>query len=169
MKGYSKFLDACEKVARAVSIVIMVIILALTLYQVFARYIFKSQTWWAEQLCRYMFIWMIMIYMPVIVRHGQNLGFDMLIKHFPKKTQDIFWLIADFLIAAFGAFYAYYTIVLSMKYFKIGKIYEGLNWHCWWLYLAQAIAGAFIVIYSVEVICNRVKLIRNDSKGGEAA
>lgn len=168
LKGFSKFLDVCEKIARTIAVIFMVLILALTLYQVFARYLFKAQTWWAEQLCRYMFIWMMMLYMPVIIRHGQNLGFDMLINKFSEKVQNYFWLVCEFLMGAFGGFYAYYTIILSQKYFKIHKVFEGLNWECWWLYLIQAVAGIFIVIYSIEVIYKRIRKIKG-KEGGAAA
>ena len=167
MKFYSKFLDVCEKIARTLAVLMMVFILALSLYQILGRFVFQSQVWWAEQICRYVFIWMMMIYIPVICRHNQNLGFDMLLKHFPQKVQDISWLVCELLIAAFGGFWCYYTIQLSMKFYKIDKIYEGLNWHCWWLYLCQALAGAFIVIYSVEVVYNQIKKISHENMGGE--
>ncbi len=167
MKGYSKFLDSCEKVARTVAIIFMALILVLTLYQVFARYLFKAQTWWAEQICRYMFIWLIMLYVPVAVRHGQNLGFDMIIKKFPQKVQDAIWLVIDLVIAVFGGFYAYYTVDLCKKYIKLNKTFDGLKLHCWWLYAIQAVCGAFIVIYSVEVIYKRIGTLAG-KEGGAA-
>ena len=71
-------------------------------------------------------------------------------------------------MGAFGGFYAYYTIILSQKYFKIHKVFEGLNWECWWLYLIQAVAGIFIVIYSIEVIYKRIRKIKG-KEGGAAA
>ena len=167
MKTLSRFLDATEKVTKFICKCMMLFILVLTLYQIFGRYLFSLQVWWAEQVCRYVFIWMMMLYLPIPLRHEQNLGFDMIVNKFKPIVKDTIWLICNVLMGLFGGCYCYYTILLCTQYYKLNKIFEGLNWHCWWLYLAQAIAGLFLAISAVEVSVKIIRRIKDDKKGVE--
>ena len=99
MKTVGKAFDAVEKVLCALSGALLVTFTLLTLVQVVMRYVFEMPLSWSEQLARYLFIWMLMLYMPVLMRRGNNLGFDLIISHFSEKAQDIFWLVCEALIA----------------------------------------------------------------------
>ena len=109
MKTVGKAFDRLEAVLKVISGVLLVGFVILTLVQVIMRYVFKNPLSWSEQLARYMFIWMLMLYMPVIMRHGNNLGFDLIINRLSKKAQNIFWIICETLIAAFAALYCIYS------------------------------------------------------------
>ena len=121
----TKTFDGLERVIKAVCSVLVVGFTGMTLIQVIARYVLSAPIWWSEQFCRYLFIWMLMLYAPVIIRHGQNLGFDLFVKRLPKKAQDILLLVCEILIGAFGGCYAFYSIQLCEKF--ANKIMEGIR------------------------------------------
>ena len=100
LKAIGKIFDVLEKILKNICGALVVGFTGITLVAVIARYVLNSPIWWSEQLCRYLFIWMLMLYFPIIVRHEQNLGFDVLVKRLPKKFQDISWLICNMLICA---------------------------------------------------------------------
>ena len=162
MKTVGKVFDAVEKVLCALSGALLVSFTLLTLVQVITRYLFNMPLSWSEQLARYLFIWMLMLYMPVIMRHGNNLGFDLIINKLPQKAQDIFWLICEALIAGFAGLYCYYSVQLCIKFSK--KILVGLGIKANWVYSAQIVGAGILCLFCIELFIKRVIELKNGKK-----
>ncbi len=162
MKTVGKAFDAVEKVLCALSGTLLVIFTLLTLVQVVLRYVFEMPLSWSEQLARYLFIWMLMLYMPVLMRRGNNLGFDLIISHFSEKAQDIFWLVCETLIAGFAGLYCYYSIQLCIKFSK--KMLVGLGIKANWVYSAQIVGAGLLCLFCIELIINRIIAMKNGKK-----
>ena len=154
MKAVGKAFDKLEAALKIISGVLLVGFVILTLIQVIMRYVFKNPLSWSEQLARYMFIWMLMLYMPVIMRHGNNLGFDLIISRFSKKAQNIFWIICEAMIAAFAALYCVYSVQLCIKFSR--KTLVGLGIKANWVYSAQIVGAFLLCIFSLELVINRI-------------
>ena len=165
MKTVGKVFDKVELVLKWISGILLVAFTLLTLVQVVSRYIFEMPLSWSEQLARYMFIWMLMLYMPVIMRHGNNLGFDLIVNRLPKKAQDVFWVLCEFLIAGFAALYCTYSIQLCQKFAK--KTLVGLGIKAPWVYSSQIVGAAILCLFSVEVAVNRILRMRQEDKEGK--
>ena len=162
MKTVGKVFDAVEKVLCAASGVLLVIFTLLTLVQVVMRYVFSMPLSWSEQLARYLFIWMLMLYMPVLMRRGNNLGFDLIISRMSARAQDIFWLICEALIAGFAGLYCYYSIQLCIKFSK--KMRVGLGIKANWVYSAQIVGAGLLCLFSIELIINRIIAMKKQKK-----
>jgi len=162
VKTVGKAFDAVEKVLCALSGTLLVIFTLLTLVQVVLRYVFEMPLSWSEQLARYLFIWMLMLYMPVLMRRGNNLGFDLIISHFSEKAQDIFWLVCESLIAGFAGLYCYYSIQLCIKFSK--KVLVGLGIKANWVYSAQIVGAGLLCLFCIELIINRIIAMKNGKK-----
>lgn len=164
MKVYSKILDVLEKIIRNVCGALVVGFTLITLVAVIARYVMSAPIWWSEQFCRYLFIWMLMLYFPLIVRHEQNLGFDVVYKRLPKKAQDLTWIFCHILIAGFGVCYFIYTIQLCQKYSALHKMTEGIRVPAAFMYSSQAVGAALLVLFTVEVIIKLIIRSRNGER-----
>ena len=162
MKTVGKALDSVEKVLRWLSGSLLVLFTVLTLIQVVMRYVFNHPLSWSEQLARYMFIWMLMFYMPVIMRHSNNLGFDLIVTRLPRKGQDIFWIICESLIAVFAALYCYYSITLCIKFSR--KVLVGLNIKANWVYSAQIVGAFFLCLFAAECVARRILAMKERDK-----
>ena len=162
MKTVGKAFDAVEKVLCALSGTLLVAFTLLTLVQVVMRYVFEMPLSWSEQLARYLFIWMLMLYMPVLMRRGNNLGFDLIISHFSEKAQDIFWLVCEALIAGFAGLYCYYSIQLCIKFSK--KVLVGLGIKANWVYSAQIVGAGILCLFCIELLINRIIEMKNQKK-----
>ena len=77
----------------------------LILVQVSSRYIFNNTVTWSEQAARYLFIWMIFLGMPVLYRHGEHVGFTMVVERFPKKLQHTIRIVIHLLVLLFCVFW----------------------------------------------------------------
>lgn len=165
MKIIGKAFDSLEKALKIICGVLLVGFVVLTLIQVVMRYVFGNPLSWSEQLARYMFIWMLMLYMPVIMRHGNNLGFDLIINRLSKKAQNVFWIICEMLIAAFAALYCTYSVQLCIKFSR--KTLVGLGIKANWVYSAQIVGAALLFLFSLELVINRI--LKAMGKGDEKA
>ena len=158
MKTVGRIFDQVELGLKWISGMLLVAFTVLTLIQVVMRYVFRMPLSWSEQTARYLFIWMLMLYMPVIMRHGSNLGFDLIINRLPKRAQDIFWIVCELLIAAFAAFYCLYSVQLCMKFSR--KILVGIGIKANWVYSAQIVGALLLCLFSVELVINRCLMLK---------
>lgn len=165
MKTIGKAFDALEKGIKVICGFLAAGFTIMTLISVIARYVLSSPIWWSEQFCRYLFIWMLMLYAPIIVRHNKNLGFDLVVAKLPKIVQEITWLISEALIVVFGACYCYYTLQLCEKFSH--KIMEGIRIPAPVMYSAQAVCGALLAVFSLELVINHIIALKNNKKEGE--
>lgn len=164
MHAIKKVFDAVERGIKAVCCTLACGFTVMTLISVIARYVLRSPIWWSEQFCRYLFVWMLMLYAPIIVRKGKNLGFDLVVTKLPHMVQEVLQLICEALIGTFGAFYCVYTIQLCIKFSH--KLMEGIRIPAPVMYISQAVCGALICIFSIEVIANHVIALKNEKKEG---
>ena len=165
MKTIGKAFDALEKGIKVICGFLAAGFTITTLISVVARYVLSAPIWWSEQFCRYLFIWMLMLYAPIIVRPNKNLGFDLVVAKLPKIVQEITWLICEALIGVFGACYCVYTLQLCEKFSH--KIMEGIRIPAPVMYSAQAVCGALLAVFSLELVINHIIALKNNKKEGE--
>ena len=166
LKTVGKVFDAVEKGIKAICIVLAAGFTITTLISVIARYILGAPIWWSEQFCRYLFIWMLMLYAPIIVRHNKNLGFDLVVSKLPAKAQDILWLLSETLVGVFGACYCVYTIQLCEKFSN--KLMDGIRIPAPYMYSSRAVCGALLAIFSLELVINHIIAMKNGKKEGDS-
>ena len=162
MKYISMLFDKIQRILSILAAIFLIGFTLVTLYQVIARYVFGSPPTWTDQTARYLFIWMIMLYMPVIMRKQKNLSFDLISKHLPPKVADFLWLICEILIGCFAAFYCYNSVVLTIK-FK-AKILVGINIPAPLVYSAQIVGAGFLCLFSFELVYYHIQRLLKDKK-----
>ena len=165
MKTIGKAFDALEKGIKVICGCLAAGFTIMTLISVVYRYLLQSPIWWSEQFCRYLFVWMRMLYAPIIVRHNKNLGFDVLVNKLPAKAQDILWLFSEILTGFFGACYCVYTIQLCEKFSN--KLMDGIRIPAPIMYSSQAVCGALLFLFSLELVINHIIALKNNKKEDE--
>lgn len=165
MKTIGNTLDVLEKGIKTVCCALAAGFTVMTLISVIARYVLGAPIWWSEQFCRYLFVWMLMLYAPIIVRHNKNLGFDLVVSKLPKMVQEITWLMCEVLIGVFGACYCVYTIQLCEKFSS--KLMDGIRIPAPIMYASQAVCGALLALFSLEVVINHIIALKNGKKEEE--
>ena len=71
------------------SAVLMLSLVIIVLYSVFSRYILNSSIAWAEELSRFLMVWMICTGTITAYYHHEHLGLDLLVKLIPKLSDSI--------------------------------------------------------------------------------
>jgi len=67
---------------------------------VILRYIFHSGITWAEEMSRFMFIWMVFLGSILVLKEGTHIGVDMLVRRVPENLRKLLLFIGNLIILA---------------------------------------------------------------------
>mgnify|MGYP003633273763 CR=1 FL=1 len=81
------FVRAYERVMRFAAGSMMATIVIVMITQVTARYVFNSSLIWAEELCRYILIWMTFLLLGLSYQRGEFISLDMLSETLSLKAR----------------------------------------------------------------------------------
>lgn len=158
-----KAFDLLEKFVHGLVTATMFAFIVLVSMQVFWRYVLSDPLPWTEQAARYLFIWMLMLEMPILLRRDNNISFDLLYKRLPEKVRHVVQIALLVLIAAFGIVFFVGSFQLCVK--SLGKTAVGLGIPIVWVYAAQPTGAALLALVAIE---QSVKKIIAWRKGEEA-
>ena len=159
--------DVIEKVLRFICYLLFAGFHILVFIQIFTRYVMGSSLTWTEQAARYLFIWMIMLFVPVVTRGMDNLSFDVLLGKLPEKVKEVTLIICDILIALFAAYWCYWSFKLCIL--SQGRMFQGLHIAKNWVYAAQPVGSFFLFLFEAELIADRIGELIKKNKGNAAA
>jgi len=152
-----------DKTVRVVVSAMISIFTVVILVSIFFRYVLNDSLVWSEQVCRYLYVWMVMLGMPVVYRAKGNVAFDLFYNRFSPRVKRLFHVITDLLIACFSGFLA----LQGLKYtiLKGSTIITGINIPQGYLYVSQPIGGVIMIFFVIEHIISQTKV--SDDMVGE--
>jgi TRAP-type C4-dicarboxylate transport system permease small subunit len=145
-----------DKTVRVVVSSMITVFTVVILVSIFFRYVLNNSLVWSEQVCRYLYVWMVMLGMPVVYRAKGNVAFDLLYNRFSPRIKRLFHVITDLLIACFSGFLA----LQGLKYtiLKGSTIITGINLPQGYLYVSQPIGGVILILFVIEHIISTMKI-----------
>ncbi|MDO4559394.1 MAG: TRAP transporter small permease [bacterium] len=148
-------------------LVILLVLIAVTmLVQIFARYIFNSSLSWAEEFCRYCYIWTVFLSIGYTVKCGSMLRvgivMDMLPLWLNKSVKIICSLVMLWLFAWF--FQHSIQVVHNIRYIT-GEISSAMQLPMWIMYLCTTAGYGLAAIRTLQAL---VSAIRNFNKKEES-
>lgn len=153
----TKILDKVCKVVLWTCMLLLAIFLTVVVVAVFFRYVLNNSLTWSEQVSRFLFVWMIMLMLPIMFREKRDISFDILTKHLPKSMQKWIVLLLDVLIVAFAAFFGYNGLIYTIEHGS--KIISGINIPQGFLYVSEPISGALLTLSAIESVINDAKAV----------
>jgi len=149
-KGFDYFEKALNLVCR----IFVGAIVAIIFYAVVMRYVFQRPPFWAEELSRFIFIWIIMLGAVLVTREQSHIEFVMLIDLLPKRLKFILVNLIRLLMILF-------CWVMVQQGFKIYPIVAEASSPTFgvsmgWLYLSIPVGGLLMGICILENIIKSV-------------
>lgn len=145
---YDKILAKIIWVIEKILMVLLGIAIAIISAQVFWRYVLKDPLNWSEQTARCLFIWMMMLSVPVLFYRKGAVAFDLILESMPKKVQDIMRIIVQLIILFFACFYLKASIELCIQ--TGSRILSGLEIPMNMLYTAPVVSMILLILVSVK-------------------
>lgn len=147
--------------------IVMTVLVLDVVWQVVSRYVLTDPSSWTEELATYLMIWVGMLGASVALNRGSHLGIDYLVSKFSVSARlktDCFIFICIGMFSLFGMLIG--GILLVSRTLELGQTSPAMKIPMGYVYLAVPISGFFLVIYSIELLLERVATLR---KGPDAA
>ena len=81
--------------------------------QVFCRYVLGDSLIWAEEICRYLLVWMTFLFAGAAFQRGEMVGFEFLVRRLSPGAKAFLLLPAYLVCAAFLGVIAYYGWIFA--------------------------------------------------------
>jgi TRAP-type C4-dicarboxylate transport system permease small subunit len=127
---------------------------AVTLAQVFSRYLFAVSLVWVEEAARFLFIWVIWLGATVALRRGQHIAFTFLVDRLAPRPRALLGSVIDLLIVGFLA-------LLVVQGWRVaesvaGTTYIALPWlSVRYAYLVTVVLGGLMALGQIGVLVGR--------------
>jgi TRAP-type C4-dicarboxylate transport system permease small subunit len=159
LKRYSAFLNKLDKVILAILAALAAAMVIIMLYQIVLRYCFNSANVWAEELTRFMFVWMTTLGASVAIRHNVHLRVDLVVDFLKPRSRFILQIVTYTLILLFLIYLCQLGFDL-MSRTMINKS-AGLRVPMAVPYSAIPFGCIFMILSCIEFIASRVQDLRN--------
>lgn len=148
--------------------VLLVVLTCIMMLQVILRYVFKSPLAWAEEACRYCFIYSIMLATAYCTRRGTMLRVDVVINLFPKKAALVLDMFAQTLAIAFCIIMLRPAWNVMQSAYQLGNVSSALELPMWILYSSAPIGFALGIIRGIQVLVLSIRNFVRVWKGEES-
>ena len=128
-----KWLD--EHFEEALLVILLVLIACVELIQVIYRNLpFVAALTWAEEFCRFCWIWSVFISLPYTIRKGSMLRVSVLLDVFPQKLRAGLNIAVDLITVASMLLLGVYSISVVRKILQSGETSPAMRWPMWIVY-----------------------------------
>jgi len=130
--------------------ILVILLLILSLLQVFFRYILNFSISWTEELSRYIFIWMVFLSGFFTVQEKLNIRLDIIINLFTSSHRK--WL--NICIDIFTAMFLLSIFIFGVKYsiFSMEQRTPALNIPKGYIYMALPIGSLLMFISIIRIL-----------------
>ena len=147
---YTKLCTALSKICLVLAVIGLIGVILCVQWQVIGRYIFNDTPTWAEALALVLVLFVTAFGVAVGVRDAGHIGLESMVSLLPEKWQHRIEILIHGLVGLFGALMVYGGWIWMVAKWDEKKpmlpITDGID------YLPVVIAGALIVLFSIEHI-----------------
>jgi TRAP-type C4-dicarboxylate transport system permease small subunit len=152
--GLSKFNALISRYAMYIGVAGLLCIVAMVVYQVFARYVLNRPPTWAESLALVFVLYVTLFGAAAGVRDAGHIGMESLLVLLPEKVRNQIELLIHVLVIAFAACMVYNGLILGAQAnYKI----PNLPFSEWVRYVPLVLGGIMIILFSIEHIIAALK------------
>jgi TRAP-type C4-dicarboxylate transport system permease small subunit len=152
------------RVLEGVLILAVFVLVIDVLWGVFTRFIMEAQADWTEELARFLLIWISLLGGAVAFGEKAHLGVDYFVGLFDTSAQKFLAVFAQLVVLFFAiSIFVIGGTTVVVDTLQMQQLTPALGLQQGYVYLALPIAGAFIIIFTVERL---LELLLTKDDGG---
>lgn len=145
-------LDLVTRGVEAILTLLVALLVALLFAQVVFRYAVNAPIMWAEQLARWVFVWITFLAASIVYRRGYHIAIDAFVSWLPLRMRQAIGVVNHLLIAAFLVIFGYYGYLLAMG--TRGQVFGSLQLPPSYIYMAAPVASVLMLLFTLEKAVN---------------
>ena len=155
MKQLRKILNRSLYILAGGSFLAMV---ALTCWQIFARYILKNPSSWSEEMVSYLFAWMSLLGASIVVGERGHMNIPIVVERMSAKWRKTFAVFGEVVALAFALVILIYGGIQIIG-LAMGQMTSSLGLPIGIFYIVLPLSGVINVIYTAlniwDIVTNR--------------
>jgi C4-dicarboxylate transporter, DctQ subunit len=128
----------------------------LLLINVIMRYIFNSAIYWAEELVRYLMVWVIFVGGSQVAKHEGHIAVDILYRAVSVRAKLFLDYLVNVIAIIFCLILAYYSFLQVMHVYSSHQISPALELPMWLVYLSIPLGSILMVIRYISQFFVRI-------------
>lgn len=159
--------DLIHRAIEWLCVLLLIVMIAVTVYQVFMRSVLNSATSWSEEIALLMMIWFGYLGMALGVRERVHISVDFLYERLPRVAQIFMDGIGRILVSVFAFTMLrqgiFLTSISTIQRFPATRIPRA------WMYVVLVISGFLMMLYVLESIFQsalRLQRLRGEARNG---
>lgn len=153
MKQMRRFLNQVLHVLAGASFLAMV---ALTCWQVFARYILQNPSSWSEELVSYLFAWMSLLGASLVVSERGHMNIPIVVERMGVKGRKFFAIFSEIIACLFAGIILVYGGI-QITNLAMGQMTSSLGVPIGFFYIVLPLSGVINIIYTILNIADIAK------------
>lgn len=130
----------------------------LLLVNVILRYIFSHSIYWAEELVRYLMVWVIFLGSSQVAKHEGHITVDILHRAVGPGVKVFLDYLVNIVAILFCLVLAYYSYHQTMRVYSSQQISPALELPMWLTYLSIPLGSALMAVRYLVHLFNRMHL-----------
>ena len=144
-----KWLD--ERFEETLLVVLLILISVVSLLQVVIRKIpFIPSLTWAEELCRFFWIWSVFLSLPYTIRKNNMLRVGVVMDLLPNKLHKVVNLVVDIVNTACMGLLGYWSIFVVKDIMASGETSPAMVWPMWIVYSVMLVGFVLATLRGVQ-------------------
>lgn len=128
----------------------------LLLANVIMRYVFSNSIYWAEELVRYLLVWIIFLGSSQVAKHEGHIAVDILHRFVPQRGKMFLDHLVNVVAILFCLVLVYYSYHQTMRVYGSQQISPALEIPMWLAYLSVPLGSALMLVRYVAHFFNRI-------------
>jgi len=162
LKNILKNLDRIEEFFIGMTLLFVTLLLFIN---VLTRYCFGYSVKWAEELTRYLIIWLTFVGGSVCVRKGKHVGIDILLTICPIVMRKIILLIIAIIGFLFSIILTFYGWKITLNVMLSGQLSTAMMIPMYLVYIVIPIGGFLMSIRYFQIVLAYLKDIMGKERG----
>ncbi|AZO96376.1 TRAP transporter small permease [Halocella sp. SP3-1] len=172
-----KLSNFLEKILKLFLILIVSVMTVIVISNVLARNLINYSPYWADEISRYLMIYMIYFGAAVALKNEELVGVNFFLKKVPAIVMKVMTFIALICIFFFNSYIFYHSVFLIRGMVDSGHLSAQLMIPMWIIYLVIPVGFLFLSFFTITLLLEKiygfrdwtVKLAEQESliEGGE--
>lgn len=159
LRAVNGVLNTIDRTLMIVAGTLIFCIVLVVVLQVVMRYVFNSPTVWSEELATLMFVWFVLLGIPIVLRHQEHIRVEMISEIPLKWIRPAAQALGNVCFIVLFAVMGYYSLQLipSSERQLMGGLSQafGADIHLNAIYWAVPIGSALTILFAIEQLVRR--------------
>ena len=132
---------------------------------VIMRYVFHNAIYWAEELVRYMMVWLIFLGGSQVAKHEGHITVDVVQMAVPPRVRTVMVHGVRIVAVLFCLVLAYYSYLQMMRVYASKQISPAMELPMWIPYLSVPVASTLMAVRYLQKLWGSLRSHRSEARG----